>query len=407
MKRKILLCCVAILTVGVGSGKAAAAEFATPKEFPAVWPSNPPKGCPFAESTDITGVMITGRHANYTSADGWYPSWAADGNLYSAWSDGYIKGVYCLSGGGAKARTAQARISGDDPMKLEVVSLGISSISALPYRGRYPCGSLVHKGIWYYGMYSLHHQLNGRPYGGDWRVVKRDGGNVWGIMGPFVGWRYSTDLGKTWHETKHTPNKPLFPEPKKFCGPVRFGSPVFVDFGRDMQHSPDGKAYIVAHGSVEPDPKPRSSNCSWINGDQIYMARITPSIETINDESKYEYFAGHDMEGKAQWTDEFEKVKPLIDWNNHCGLVTMTYNAPLKKYITVITDGRDDGKGNYDTYILESDEINGTHNNTRSPRLSSRWSSCQWKLTVPRTPRQVAQRARLSTSGLFPRRVVP
>ena len=61
-----------------------------------------------------------------------------------------------------------------------------------------------------------------------------------------------------------------------------------------MEHSPDGKAYLVGHGAVEPDAKPRYANLSWISGDQIYLTRVTPSPETINDSSKYEYFAGLD-----------------------------------------------------------------------------------------------------------------
>jgi len=343
----VLIVLVGLLDRGAGAAdKVQQRLVPLPKEMPMVWPSKPPDDCPFKQSRELTGVLLTGRYANYTKADGWYPSWAADGNLYSAWSDGSIKGVHCSSWGGAKARTAQAKVSGDDPMKLEVVSLGVSPIDARPYQGRYPCGSLVHKGIWYYGTYCLQNRTKGF---------------TWDVMGPFVGWRYSTDFGKTWHETKLTPGKPLFPEPKKFAGPIRFGSPVFVDFGRDMQHSPDGKAYIVAQGAVESDPTPRVGNCSWINGDQIYMARVLPSTKTINDESKYEYFAGHDKAGEALWTDEFEKVKPLIDWNNHCGFVTMTYDTPLKKYLTVITDGRRGNHCKYDTYILESDKMTGPY----------------------------------------------
>ena len=59
-----------------------------------------------------------------------------------------------------------------------------------------------------------------------------------------------------------------------------------------MQYSPDGEAYLVGHGAVDPDPKPREANLSWITGDQIYMARVTPSIENMNDRSKYEYLCG-------------------------------------------------------------------------------------------------------------------
>ena len=327
-------------------------ELTTPT--PQIWPSEPPEDCPFEKSLDLTDVAFTGRYTDYTDGDGWYPSWAADGNLYTAWSDGSIDGVRCSSYGGdtgATATTGEAKIEGDDPLHLKVTPLGISPVPGTPYQGRYPCGSLVYKGVWYYGTYGLAHsgkQLN-----------KPENEFTWDIMGPFVGWRYSTDSGKTWEDPAPVPIVPFFDEPERFHGPVKFGSPVFVDFGKDMEYSPDGKAYIIGHGAVEPDPEPRVGNCSWINGDQIYMARVTPSIDTINDNSQYEFFAGHDALGKAIWESDFSKMQPLVDWNNHCGFATMTYNAPLQKYLMWITDGRSGDHSPYDTYLLESDQITG------------------------------------------------
>ena len=101
----------------------------------------------------------------------------------------------------------------------------------------------------------------------------------------------------------------------------------------EMEHSPDGYAYLVGHGAEATDEKPRFGNLSWISGDQVYMLRVKPSIENMNDASKYEFFDGHDRNGDAIWTNDFESIKPLVDWNNNCGCVTMTYNAPLKKYL--------------------------------------------------------------------------
>ena len=63
-----------------------------------IWPSEPPADCPFPKSTEITGVAFTGKFAHYNDdnkdlasmiGDTWYPSWAADGNLYSPWTDGF------------------------------------------------------------------------------------------------------------------------------------------------------------------------------------------------------------------------------------------------------------------------------------------------------------------------------
>src|SRR6266849_2188731 len=136
------------------------------------WPSNPPADCPFEASKDLTGVIFTGHHAEYTGADTWYPSWATDDNLYSPWTDGNIDwpieqgwdvtnfqcssdGRNPVNKGSGKSGTGQARIVGSDPLNLTIENLGVHYASPAPYGGRYPCGSLVYDGVWYYGTYCL------------------------------------------------------------------------------------------------------------------------------------------------------------------------------------------------------------------------------------------------------------
>ena len=335
MAKSTSLIIVGIILLGF-----AISEAATTSPSPFIWPSKVPNGCPFSKSKTITKVIFTGRHKEYTKADTFYPSWASDGNLYSPWTDGRIGKEICRSGHGAKALTGQAKILGDDPLNLEVVSLGTFPGSALPYGGRYPCGSLVYNGTWYHGSYCLD---------------RRKG--PWDIMGPFVGFRLSEDFGKTWTPCPLTGENPLFKESGKGNSKVKIGAPHFVDFGKNMEHSPDGKAYLVAHGAVRPN-----SDNSWISGDQAYLVRVTPTPENINDMSKYEFFAGHDRENKPRWTRDFAELKPVMEWNGNAGCVTMTWNHPLKKFFLCVTYGYKvggGGKTDYDTYILESDIITG------------------------------------------------
>ena len=120
--------------------------------------------------------------------------------------------------------------------------------------------------------------------------------------------------------------------------PLKIGAPHFVDFGKNMEHSPDGKAYLVCHGARPDDPIPRFANLSWGTANQIYLIRVTPTPENINDASKYEFFAGHDAGGKPQWSRELSGIRPLIDWNNNCGCVTATYNPYLRRYLMCVTD---------------------------------------------------------------------
>ena len=319
-----------------------------PKSGPFIWASQPPSDIPFRQSEELVGILFTGVHSDYRVADTWYPSWASDGNLYSPWTDGQTDGVESSSGG-RNATTGQAVMVGDDPLNLRIKALGLTKGDPYPYEGRYPCGSLVHNGVWYYGTYCLGPSGSVEYDGMTWN---------WPVLGSIPGFRTSTNYGKTWTDTPHTPAKPLFPEPAKFMGPVKIGSPKFVDFGKNMKHSPDGKAYLVAYGAEENDPKPRYANLSWISGDQVYLARVVPSIQNINDESKYEYFAGCEERGNPTWSYGFEDIKPLLDWNNNMGCVTITYNAPLKKYLMCVTDGWPT-VAKMNSYILEAGTLTG------------------------------------------------
>jgi hypothetical protein len=312
-----------------------------------VWPDEAPTHCPFPQSATLTGVGFTGRHAEYVHADTWYPSWAADGNLYSPWTDGEVNGLEASSAG-TNATTGFATILGDDPLQLTVTNQGIYHSDPSPYQGRYPCGSLVYNGVWYYGTYCLH------PEGS----VPHGGMNYnWPWLGPFVGFRWSTDFGRTWTQTPCTPTKPLFGETALHGEPVKIGSPHFVDLGKNLEHSPDGKAYLVAHGASRGANR-RFAFDSWITGDEIYLLRVTPGIANMNDASHYEFFAGNDAQAEPVWTRDFSRIQPIAAWPDNMGCVTMTYDAPLKKFLLCVTDG-----GNtvsyFNTYILESDRITG------------------------------------------------
>jgi hypothetical protein len=321
-----------------------------------------PDDCPFKVKTR-TGIIFTGRFINYTNADTWYPSWAENDTLYSPWTDGYLlrtdiyepfveehPGYACNSVDylGRKAATAQAAIVGNDPLNLQIINLPprIDGDPA-PFQGRYPCGSLVYNGNWYYGTYSLTNSGT-------------CGGVGWTEFGPFVGFRISKDCGKTWTEPDLNPANPLFGEnPAK--ANIKIGSPHFVDFGKNMKHSPDGYAYLVAHGSED------SLSCNnWIQGDNIFLIRVKPDPESVNNQKAYEYFAGHDKNKIAQWTSDFSLIKPLLDWNGKLGCVTVTYNLGLKKYMMCISRGynitsygENSDSDRFDTMILMSDNLTG------------------------------------------------
>lgn len=342
------------------------------KQFePFLWPSESPEGCPFEKSELFYEVKFTGKYLRYRWADTWYPSWASDGNLYSPFTDGSLNGFECYSFAGDKAQTASAIIIGDNPLNLKGYPVSKFTSSSEPYVGRYPCGTLVYNGVWYYGTYCVDVKPSADyPYIQTWlgrpcdiykskpkRGQYNEGMNI-NYLGPFVGFRTSTDMGQTWTETPHTAESPLFSDPVAPFEPTKIGAPHFVDFGKNMEHSPDGNAYLVAHGSIDNDPLPKTANASWITGDAIYLLRVKPGIENMNDASKYEYFGGYDNNVKPIWTKDFKAIKPLIEWNNNCGCVTMTYNAKLKRYFMIVSYG-ETSFSKFNTYILESGNITG------------------------------------------------
>jgi len=270
--------------------------------------------------------------------------------MYSPYTDTIgegVNGVKARSGGVGNAVVGHAIIVGSDPLDLTITGAGVIPGPGGSYPGRYPCASLHYRGTWYVGTYGLAHA----PYGLNWP-----------ILGPFGGFHVSRDNGATWTPSPLStePGKGLFPEPAEFKGPVKLGSPHVVDFGKDMEHSPDGCAYLVGHGSTEQDLEDRKANLSWITGDQVYLCRVKPSPEMINDESQYEYFAGRDEEGEPTWSADFEAIRPLLEWDDHMGCVTITYNAPLGKYLMCVTDGWPTVE-TMDSYILEADRITGPY----------------------------------------------
>lgn len=368
------------------------------------WPSQVPDDCPFEPSPTLSRIHFTGRHGDYRVADTIYPSWASDGHLYTPYTDGTTDGTTCTSGGDLADgfMTGHAVIKGDDPLSLEIRNTSLPKRGwAVPYRGRYPCGSLVHEGVWYYGTYCLGPSAEFEHGGVTWN---------WPVLGPMCGFQISRDLGRIWEDSPHSAQRPLFPEPRQFMGTVKMGAPHFVDFGQNMQQSPDGKAYLLGMGALEDDPQPRPciqpitstqdvrprhtcvegmqlqlrsdeaassdrrvyeqafdsvrgkgfahGNLGWISADQVYLARLMPSIATMNDLSAYEFFAGHDARGRALWTSDFAEIQPLLDWNNNMGCVTATWVPGLGKYLMCVTDGWP-GTAKMRTYILEADVLTG------------------------------------------------
>ncbi len=332
------------------------------------WPSEIPDDCPFPASEQWQGIRFSGKSSDYRVGDTFYPTWAADGNLYSpftdgsvgnlfSWSSGYVQGGTPVDNpdftGGfltRRATTGHAKLIGDDPLNLKLEPLGLHAADPYPYGGRYPCGSLHHEGVWYYGTYCLSPYAE-TPYGG---LIYN-----WPHLGPLVGFRISRDNGKSWNDTPHTPSKPLFGE-SGLCGyPIKIGAPHFVDFGQNMEHSPDGFAYLTAQGSdLRLQQGNKFGHLSWITADQVYLLRVKPTPDKINDPEAYEFFGGTDSVSKPIWTSDFNRIQPLLEWKGNMGCVTATWLPAYNRFVMCVTDGGNTCSKMH-TYILEAETLTG------------------------------------------------
>jgi hypothetical protein len=341
----------------------------------------PPQGePPLPQSKLFKGLRFTGKQRSYqemVTADTWYPVWAADGTLLSPYADGKVvnppgqpviansqwappeglkdRWFRDLGIGVANGRltltndrsttTGSATLTGDDPYNLIVSPLALFRRETPRYEGYYPCANFFHQGVWYYGGYYCHRWINQHHIPLTYE------------LGGFGGFRLSRDRGKTWEDTPHDDLRPLFPETGRCSGamPIKMGTPHFVDFGRDLEHSPDGYAYVVGHGSYDAD-----GICNWSSGDAVSMARVRPSPETMNDPAAWEFFAGNDAAGRPVWSRDFTRIAPLISWPGGAGCVNMTYQPALKKYFGFLCGGWADGdSGCYNLWVVESDALTG------------------------------------------------
>lgn len=341
----------------------------------------PPGGePPLPQSRTFKGLRFTGRERTYVDtikADTWYPSWGDDGRLYSSYADGSVQDAtgrivkvnsqweqpeglrerwfrelgWGVEHGRLTTRndrsttTGAAILTGADPFALSATPLEPFRRETPRYEGYYPCANLFHKGVWYYGGYYCHRWLNNHNV------------PITYELGGFGGFRISTDRGLTWRDTPHDDRRPLFPEVGRCSGgpPIKLGTPHFADFGRDMEHSPDGYAYLVGHGTYDAD-----GVVNWCSGDAISMARVRPSPETINDPAAWEFFAGRDGGGNAIWTRDFARIAPLIEWPGGAGCVNITYHPGLHRYFGLICGGWADGDaGPYNIWVVESEALTG------------------------------------------------
>ncbi|HEX7976053.1 MAG TPA: DUF4185 domain-containing protein [Anaerolineales bacterium] len=220
-------------------------------------------------------------------SDIWPLTWADDGNLYSAWGDGWG-----FSNTGEK------------------LSLGVSRIEGMP-------GSYTGTDLWSaVGKSDAIISINGTLY---MMVTEQDS---W--MRGKLGW--STDHGQTW---TFDPNW-TFAEK----GGV-FAAPGYLQFGKDYQGARDNYVYGYSEKvreTIQPD---------------MVMFRVPK--DKLPQRSAYEFFAGLDGNGSPRWTSDINQMKPVFSDRNGVGWgVEAAYNPVLKRYFMTVYHDETGGWGIFD-----------------------------------------------------------
>lgn len=341
---KRLGCLLAVLS---GTALLSAAEpRGQEADMPDHWPTPIPEDCPFERSRDLRGVALTGRHRSYPIADYFYPSWAADGHLYTGCGDG--KGFW---------NAGIIKIVGDDPLRLDFQTLGNFNVfvtvngkkSSAGVR-RYHCASLLKDGVWYYGLEDGWNTSSDVGVGRFWGFLRSsDYDRVVGQVTEVVDGLWRVKDNPYWKDPtgiqagRRGPRAPFGEYPRWSDGqwPAHAGgfhdepprtnrirNPHFVDFGRNMEHSPDGYAYMTTHGCEGERP------AEWGNGDSIYLLRARP--ERIVQPSGWQFFAGLDPRGEPVWVEAVAKTRPLLTWKAKLGHASVVFNKPLGKYLMCV-----------------------------------------------------------------------
>ena len=237
-------------------------------------------GAPYPPSSVFEGLTWANPDEIVRKAEGgdnWPTTWADDGDLYTAYGDGW----------------------GFEPKVDKKLSLGFSRVSGGPadYRGvnvRSETGEKVgqgEKGVKASGML----MVEGVLY--LWVRNARNSQLAW-----------STDHAQTWEwaDWKLTEG---------------FGAPTFLNFGKNYEGARDEYVYTYS----------QDGDSAYDSADALALARV-PKDKT-RDRSAYEFFAGTDGQGRPVWSPEIADREPAFYNPGRVYRSGVSYHAPTKRYL--------------------------------------------------------------------------
>lgn len=254
---------------------------------------------PYPPSTAIKGIEWDFAHSvrQAPGSDLWPVTWAADGNLYTAWGDG---GGFGGTNSDGRVSLGFARIAGTAE-RFEATNVwgGKTGAHIATFGGK--VGALV--------------SVQGALYaiGGVW--PNKVGVKTWSCPKE-ARLLWSDDLAKSWRICDWTFADAKNPE---------FGPVSFLNFGKDYAGARDDYIYMyftTAWWQWAPRRIPPT---------ETYLARVPRN--RLKDRTAYEFYRRPDRDGKPRWTAELKERQGVFVDPNGRHLSKVIYNSALKCYL--------------------------------------------------------------------------
>ena len=254
--------------------------------------TSPLSAASIPKSTVLAGLTWLGPRVPASGgykADTFPVTWADDDLLYSAGGD---------------------PVSEKRPDGLDVISIQgypndfqVTVVNPMPDftgwggNGLKPTGMLSRKGVLYLFSQNLGQRTDENAekcHGYDAQVFK------------------SVDKGKTWEPDINTvKKKPMFPGRD-------FGSPAFVNYGKDNVGETDAFVYAL-------------SGQGWANGDVLKLGRVP--ADKIMDRAAWEFVGGFDSMRNPLWIRDVGAATPVLQDKGFMGCAECAYISSFKRHL--------------------------------------------------------------------------
>ena len=165
---------------------------------------------------------------------------------------------------------------------------------------------------------------------------------------------WSIDHGKTWQWG--------------FKFEEGFGSPAFLNFGKNYAGARDG--YVYAYSQDGPS--------AYESDNGVALARVRK--DRIRDRAAWEFYRGNDAAGHPLWIADIKQRGQVFSYPANCNRIDVVYDAGLKRYLMALAYGESGGWGLFDapepwgpwtTVLHRQWDVPDTH----GYRLPSKWIS--------------------------------